>query len=57
MFCPLCRAPVSALQCMEILERIPEYVVKEAIHSVLRGALERRVQETRELLWHQATFI
>ena len=56
VFCPLCRAPVSAAQCMRIIERIPEYVVREAVEAALRGALERRVQERRELLWHQAAF-
>ena len=56
VFCPLCRTPVSGAQCMQILHRIPEYVVREAVEAALRGAIERRVQERRELLWHQATF-
>ena len=56
VFCPLCRTPVSAAQCMRIIERIPEYVVRDAVEAALRGALERRAQERRELLWHQVTF-
>ena len=56
VFCPLCRASVTAAQCMHILERIPEYVVRQAVEAALRGAIERRVQERRELLWHQVTF-